>query len=97
MRPAIKPGLNITNVFAKVRDEIGEALGAILRVRRVNLVPEIPCEHRTAAAPTFGGKGKEAGKLDCPHGIIVDTRGATPILTVADRGNARIRSYVRAS
>ena len=25
---------------------------------------------------TFGGKGKEAGKLDCPHGIIVDTRGS---------------------
>ena len=42
---------------------------------------------------TFGGKGKEAGKLDCPHGIIVDRRGATPILTVADRGNARIQRF----
>lgn len=42
---------------------------------------------------TFGGKGKEAGKLDCPHGIIVDTRGKTPILTVADRGNARIQRF----
>ncbi len=34
---------------------------------------------------SFGGPGKEAGKLDCPHGIIVDERGPTPILTVADR------------
>ena len=45
---------------------------------------------------TFGGKGKEAGKLDCPHGIIVDTRGATPILTVADRGNSRIQRFTLA-
>ena len=42
---------------------------------------------------TFGGKGKEAGKLDCPHGIIVDRRDGTPILTVADRGNARIQRF----
>ena len=25
---------------------------------------------------SWGGKGKEAGKLDCPHGIWIDTRGA---------------------
>ena len=42
---------------------------------------------------TFGGKGKEAGKLDCPHGIIVDTRGGAPILTVADRANNRIQRF----
>jgi hypothetical protein len=42
---------------------------------------------------TFGGKGKEAGKLDCPHGIIVDMRGPAPVLTVADRGNARIQRF----
>jgi DNA-binding beta-propeller fold protein YncE len=42
---------------------------------------------------TFGGKGKEAGKLDCPHGIIVDKRGTTPVLTVADRGNNRIQRF----
>ena len=42
---------------------------------------------------TFGGKGKEAGKVDCPHGIIVDTRGTNPILTVADRGNGRIQRF----
>lgn len=45
---------------------------------------------------TFGGKGKEPGKLDCPHGIIVDTRGATPILTVADRANNRIQRFTLA-
>src|ERR1041384_2857248 len=42
---------------------------------------------------TFGGKGKEAGKVDCPHGIVVDTRGATPNLTVADRANSRIQRF----
>ena len=42
---------------------------------------------------TFGGPGKEAGRLDCPHGIIVDERGAKPILAVADRGNNRIQNF----
>ena len=42
---------------------------------------------------TFGGKGKEPGKLDCPHGLIMDMRGKTPILTVADRANNRIQRF----
>jgi hypothetical protein len=42
---------------------------------------------------TFGGKGKEAGKLDCPHGIILDMRDGKPVLVVADRGNARIQRF----
>lgn len=42
---------------------------------------------------TWGGLGKEAGKLDCPHGIWVDTRGKEPILTVADRSNARLQTF----
>ncbi len=42
---------------------------------------------------TFGGKGTEAGKLDCPHGIIVDRRGPEPVLAVADRGNSRIQRF----
>ncbi len=42
---------------------------------------------------TFGGKGKEAGQLDCPHGIVVDLREKTPVLLVADRGNARIQRF----
>ena len=42
---------------------------------------------------TFGGKGKEPGKLDCPHGLIMDLRGKTPILTVADRANNRIQRF----
>jgi len=45
---------------------------------------------------TFGGKGKEPGRLDCPHGIAVDTRGAEPILTVADRANNRIQRFTLA-
>ena len=45
---------------------------------------------------TFGGKGKEAGKVDCPHGIVVDMRTGKPILTVADRGNNRIQRFTLA-
>jgi DNA-binding beta-propeller fold protein YncE len=40
---------------------------------------------------TFGGKGSEAGRLDCPHGITVDRRGAEPLLLVADRSNRRLQ------
>lgn len=42
---------------------------------------------------TFGGKGKDAGQLDCPHGLTIDTRGATPILLVADRSNKRLQTF----
>jgi hypothetical protein len=42
---------------------------------------------------TFGGMGKEAGQLSCPHGIIVDTRGGEPNLTVADRANKRLQRF----
>ncbi len=42
---------------------------------------------------TFGGKGTEPGKVDCPHGIALDTRGGSPVLMVADRGNKRIQRF----
>jgi hypothetical protein len=42
---------------------------------------------------TFGGPGKEAGQLLCPHGIIVDLRGKEPNLTVADRANNRLQRF----
>jgi hypothetical protein len=42
---------------------------------------------------TFGGLGKEDSQLNCPHGLIVDTRGPEPILMVADRGNHRIQTF----
>lgn len=42
---------------------------------------------------SWGGKGREPGKLDCPHGIWLDTRGSKPVLTVADRGNARLQMF----
>jgi DNA-binding beta-propeller fold protein YncE len=42
---------------------------------------------------SFGGKGSEQGKLNCPHGGWVDTRRATPELYVADRGNHRIQVF----
>ena len=42
---------------------------------------------------TFGGPGSGPGQLQCPHGIYVDTRLATPILMVADRSNKRIQRF----
>lgn len=42
---------------------------------------------------TFGGLGKEAGQLDCPHSLWVDTRVEPPVLVVADRSNARLQRF----
>ncbi|MFO1488615.1 MAG: twin-arginine translocation signal domain-containing protein [Verrucomicrobiota bacterium] len=45
---------------------------------------------------SFGGKGKEPGRTDCPHGLMVDTRGEQPVLVVADRGNRRLQNFTLA-
>ena len=42
---------------------------------------------------TFAGKGSEAGKTNCPHGLWIDTRGAAPVLVVADRSNVRLQYF----
>jgi len=42
---------------------------------------------------SFGGPGTELGKLRCPHGIWIDTRGETPVLLVADRENNRVQVF----
>lgn len=42
---------------------------------------------------SFGGTGKDAGQLACPHGLMVDTRGSAPNLVVADRGNRRLQYF----
>ncbi len=42
---------------------------------------------------SFGGPGSAPGQLNCPHGLIVDTRGDTPRLIVADRGNRRLQIF----
>jgi hypothetical protein len=42
---------------------------------------------------SWGGKGKEPGKFDCPHGIYIDNRGETPVLLVADRENNRLQTF----
>lgn len=46
---------------------------------------------------TFGGPGKERGQMSCPHGLMIDTRGATaaksPTLVVADRANRRLQYF----
>jgi hypothetical protein len=42
---------------------------------------------------TFGGKGSDPGQLNEPHGIWMDTRGADPVLVVADRRNNRLQRF----
>jgi len=42
---------------------------------------------------SFGGFGDGKGQLNCPHGVWVDTRGDSPVLLVADRGNHRIQIF----
>lgn len=42
---------------------------------------------------TFGGLGSEPGQLSCPHGIICDVRGESPLLIIADRTNHRLQRF----
>lgn len=42
---------------------------------------------------TFGGKGKDAGQLDCPHGIAIDKRGGQERVLIADRTNRRLQYF----
>jgi DNA-binding beta-propeller fold protein YncE len=42
---------------------------------------------------SFGGTGKEAGQVSCPHGLIVDLRSGQPELLVADRTNKRLQWF----
>jgi hypothetical protein len=42
---------------------------------------------------SFGGPGKERGQVNCPHGIVIDTRSGTPVVLVADRGNRRLQTF----
>ncbi len=42
---------------------------------------------------SWGGKGAEPGKMNCCHGIYVDTRGGNPEIVVADRANVRLQYF----
>lgn len=42
---------------------------------------------------SWGGPGTEPGKFNTPHGIWIDTRGAAPVVLVADRENGRLQSF----
>lgn len=42
---------------------------------------------------TFGGPGQELGQLRTPHGLLIDTRGETEELLVADRENHRLQRF----
>ena len=40
-----------------------------------------------------GGKSKDIGKLNCPHGIFIDKRSGEPLIVIADRGNKRLAYF----
>lgn len=42
---------------------------------------------------SWGGKGKDRGQLDCPHGLMIDTRGPEMMVVVADRANHRLQYF----
>lgn len=42
---------------------------------------------------SFGGRGKEDGKMRTPHGLFMDTRGKEPLLLVCDRENHRLQWF----
>ena len=42
---------------------------------------------------TFGGKGSDAGQVNCPHGLWLDTRHKEPMIVVADRSNRRLQYF----
>ncbi|GBC94667.1 hypothetical protein HRbin16_00451 [bacterium HR16] len=42
---------------------------------------------------SWGGQGAEPGRMNCPHGVWVDTRRNEARLLVADRANVRIQIY----
>ncbi|MCS5539956.1 MAG: hypothetical protein NZ804_08200 [Roseibacillus sp.] len=42
---------------------------------------------------SFGGKGKEDGKFDICHNILVDTRSETLTLLISDRQNNRLQQH----
>lgn len=42
---------------------------------------------------TFGGLGQGDDQLDCPHGLWIDTRTETALLTITDRGNSRLQRF----
>jgi hypothetical protein len=44
-------------------------------------------------AGSINGEEGEAGAFDCPHALWNDTRGDTPELYIADRGNHQIQVY----
>lgn len=42
---------------------------------------------------SWGGTGEEPGKMQCPHGVWVDTRFNPPRVLVADRANRRLQYF----
>jgi len=43
---------------------------------------------------SWGGGGKEPGRMNCPHGIWCDTRDPNnPVIVVADRSNVRLQFF----
>ena len=60
---------------------------ATARATSTSTTPQASTCARSAA------RARPQGQLDCPHGLIVDTRAATPVLLVADRSNRRLQRF----
>src|SRR4051794_27127241 len=58
VRASVKPMLQIAQKRADILDEILENAGPVLALYRVHLVPQIPGEDYSAAAPAGGGEGE---------------------------------------
>ena len=65
-----------------------------LRRRRLRLVLHQPVQQtRASTSGRSAAAAPSPGKLNEPHGIWIDTRGATPVLVVADRRNNRLQRF----
>jgi hypothetical protein len=84
--PARPPRYNPTNVAIAPNGDVYVADGyGFYYINQYN--------NRGEYIRTFGGRGSEPGQMIEPHGLFVDTRGATPILVVADRRNNRLQRF----
>ena len=79
-------------VFADQRGDRTKRRRLCRRRLRIQLHQPIrQCRRSTFARSA--GRAMAPGQLDCPHGLTVDTRGATPMLLVADRSNKRLQTF----
>ena len=63
----MEPVLELPDVRAQVMDEFAEAIGRIAGLGRVDLVPQVPPEQHTAAAPALDDEREARGQGGFEH------------------------------